>query len=219
MTLNTLFVVVTLFFRSEYLNTFLATAVGGKKNFIEVKECSHRVLSIIIDFIYGTKIPDDLSLDHLKSLLGMADLYLMEDLKEAISSSIGKKLTTKNLLEMFQLGETFTAQKLKELCAEFLISNKDRVDVASKVLGANMEETFKKRRDFQSSEEYHAYMVTTVKPNMIVQNLPRNAIGRVVRVGAVVVVKWQSGSSLDMEPTQLEILTPPINLKMKIFSD
>ena len=53
--------------------------MGEKKKFIEVKECSHYVLAVIIDFIYGTEIPDDLTQDIGESLLVMADLYLMED--------------------------------------------------------------------------------------------------------------------------------------------
>ena len=213
-----------LFLRSEYFKTALDTAVGEKKKLIEVTECPHHVLVTIIDFLYGTEIPDDLSLDDLKSLLCMADLYLMEDLKEAASSSIGKKLTAENILEMFQLGEKYTAEKLKDLCKDFLIADKKRVDLASIVMGANLRETFKKRRDFKSDEEYRAYFAATVKPNMIVQYVKARAIGRVVSVesrgdSVVVVVKWQSGSSKPYplsEPIQFEILTPPININFDV---
>ena len=51
--------------------------MGEKKKFIEVKECSHYVLAIIVDFIYGTEIPDDLTQETGESLLVMADLYLI----------------------------------------------------------------------------------------------------------------------------------------------
>ena len=46
-------------------------------NTVEVKECSHHVLSTIIDFMYGIALPQDLGLKELCSLLAMSDLYLM----------------------------------------------------------------------------------------------------------------------------------------------
>ena len=41
-----------------------------------------------VDFMYGIDIPEDFKGD-LKSLLHLADLYLMEDLKDAGGSRIG----------------------------------------------------------------------------------------------------------------------------------
>ena len=44
-------------FRSEYFNTALNTAVGGlKKSTVKVEECSVKVLSAIIDFMYGKSL-------------------------------------------------------------------------------------------------------------------------------------------------------------------
>ena len=152
----------------------------------------------------------------------------MEDLKVAVSSSIGKRLTSENLLEMFQLGEKYTAQKLKEVCTDFLISNENRGNLAAKILGADLGTPFKKRIDFKSDEEYRVYLMATLKPNMIVKTLrgdgrkgPLNeeSFGRVVSCnpdsGRPVVIRWQTGN--DTYPIQfndLEILTPPINMKM-----
>ena len=85
---------MTYLLRSEYFKTALDTKVGGeKKMVIEVKECPHHVLSLVIDFIYGTEIPASISEDAAQSLLGMADLYLMEDLKEALAPVLGRSWT------------------------------------------------------------------------------------------------------------------------------
>ena len=78
--------------------------MGEKKELIEVEECPFHLLAIIIDFINGTEMPEDISLPDAKTLLGMADLYLMEDLKDAVSPLIAKRLTNGNLFETFQLG-------------------------------------------------------------------------------------------------------------------
>ena len=199
--------------------------MGEKKKFIEVNECNHHVLATIIDYIYGTEIPDDLNLNDLKCLLGMADLYIMEDLKVAVSSSIGKRLTSLNLLEMLQLGEKYTAQKLKEVCTDFLISNENRGSLAAKILGADLDTPFKKRIDFKSDEEYRVYFMATLKPNMIVKTLrgdgrkgPLNeeSFGRVVSCNPdPVVIMWQTGKDTYLtQSNDLEILTPPINMNM-----
>ena len=127
---------------SEYFKTALDTAVGEKKKLLEVKECSYHQLDTIINFIYGVEISEELSLDDLKVILAMADLYLMEDLKEAVSTSIGKRLTAENIFEIMQLGEKYTAEKLKEICTNFLTA---RCYKFSKILGVNLEEVFKKR--------------------------------------------------------------------------
>ena len=86
--------------RSEYFKTAIDTAVGEKKKLIDVKECTHYVLAIIIDFIYGTEIPDDLTQETGESLLVMADLYLMQDLEEAVSIPLAKHLSLDNVFQL-----------------------------------------------------------------------------------------------------------------------
>ena len=75
---------------------------GGWKRVITVEECSHLVLSAIVDFMYGINIPDNFSMEDMFSLLAMADLYLMEDLKDAVAPLVGKQLKTDNILETWQ---------------------------------------------------------------------------------------------------------------------
>ena len=110
------------------------------------------------------------------------------------------------------------AEKLKGLCTDFLISNQARGNLASKILDVNLEEAFKKRKDFKSDEEYRVYFMNTVKPNMIVQHSKANkkeVVGRVVSCNASsVVVRWQNGNSNTFYSKDFHILTPPINMKM-----
>ena len=61
-------------------------------------ECSPHVLATVVDFIYGIGIPEDCSKEDARSLLAMADLYLMDDLKDAVGSFIANKLTIPCLL-------------------------------------------------------------------------------------------------------------------------
>ena len=157
----------------------------------------------------------------------MADLYLMDDLKESVSTIISKQLNMSNVLEMFLMGERHNALKLKETCANFLNTREALFTIVDKVLGGNLEEKFKKRTDFVSLGDYDSYMMATLKPNMVVQlnratqlPVPIGAIGRFVsfrnRARKLVLVKWPSGLEY-VHVCHLNILTPPIN--MEIFTD
>ena len=112
--------------RSPYFKTALNTDVGsnnqssrkrakGIQNQLEVKECSPEVLSTTIKFIYGIGLPEDLSVEDAKDLLTIADLYLMEDLKEAVAPVLGGQLDKDNILEISKMAEKFTAPKLMEI--------------------------------------------------------------------------------------------------------
>ena len=124
----------------------------------------------------------------------MADQYLMKDLKDAVGSRIGETLSKENIVETSKLAELFTALKLSEKCAEFIIENKDAVaeeeldNLGGAVLGAlgkkAMKEfknsswvsklwgekvDFKKRDDFEANEDYKGYVMSRVEPKMLVR--------------------------------------------------
>ena len=89
-------------------------------------ECSPRILAAVVDFIYGIAIPEDIKGDFedAKTLLAMADLYLMEDLKDTVGALIATKHTGPlNILEVSQMAEKYRAQKLKEKCCKIIFKN------------------------------------------------------------------------------------------------
>ena len=74
--------------------------LGDNSKTMDVKEFSFEVLSTAVDFMYGIEIPDDFNnSDDLKSLLHMADLFLMEGLKDAAGFRIGKDLNKENIFD------------------------------------------------------------------------------------------------------------------------
>ena len=99
--------------------------MGDGLNTVEVKECSHHVLSTIIDFMYGIGLPGDLGLKDLCSLLAMSDLYLMTGLKDAVAALLGKHLKVKNILQISTMAEKHSAIKLPEQCCRFILDNID----------------------------------------------------------------------------------------------
>ena len=168
-----------------------------RQKVVEVKEFNELVLGTVIDFMYGANIPNGLALADAKSLLAMADLYKMEDLKAAVAPLIGKQLDMDNIQEISLLAEKHTAQKLKGLCCDFILTDIDKLnlnslngsfpvltvlgkaylekqkrclDFANKLLGVDLTQmgNFKKRDNFKSDSDYVAYVKANIKENMIV---------------------------------------------------
>jgi len=205
--------------RSEYFKTALNTSVGNNNKVLKVDECSPHVLATAVDFIYGIGIPGDFGSEDAKSLLAMADLYLMEDLKNAVGCLIATKHTNKyTILEVSQMAEKYSAQKLKEWCCEFIFKNLKTLDEKvlmelyetlpllgnrawqERVKGTNQPDTFKKRGDFQSEVDYKLYLITHMKPGILVTSnrrvsVPVGTIGRVLSFDIIKgpQVQWSDG--------------------------
>ena len=168
--------------------------MGERKNTIDVQECSHEVLCTIINFMYGIALPEVNSFEDLCTLLAMADLYLMEGLKDAVAPFLAKVLTMNNILEISTMAEQHAAVKLQELCCHFILSSigslgtslMDALCKAMPFLGqASLRKQaivskfpnlnnyqmafFKGRSDFSSDVDYQIYVKANIKPNMIVR--------------------------------------------------
>jgi len=174
--------------RSPYFKTAI-----GIQNQLEVKECSPEVLSTTIKFIYGIGLPEDLSVGDAKDLLTIADLYLMEDLKEALAPGLGAQLDKDSILEISRMAEKFNAPKLMEICADFIVSNitdpgeifagmpqiadlcwkkqLKKLESANVALGTrDLKTNFKKRKDFSNDLAYEDYLMRNLKSGMLVTN-------------------------------------------------
>jgi len=194
---------VILAMRSPYFKTALNTDVGsnnqssrkrtkGIQNQLEVKECSPEVLSTTIKFIYGIGLPGDLSVEDAKDLLTIADLYIMEDLKEAVAPVLGAQLDKDNILEISKMAEKCTASKLMEICVDFIVSNitdpdeifagmpqiaalcfkkqLKKLEIVNMALETDLKINFKKRKDFRYDVEYKDYLMKNLKSGMLVTN-------------------------------------------------
>merc|ERR1719153_1109424 len=112
--------------RSEYFKTKLTTLVGDLNKVVRVEECTSFVLEVVIDFMYDIKLSDELSYEDLKTVLAMADLYMMEDLKDAAGSLISDwhlAIANDNILEISKVADKYTAKKLQKRCCEFIFDN------------------------------------------------------------------------------------------------
>ena len=229
-----------LILRSDYFKKAedFKAATGDTTKVFEVKECSHSVLETAINFMYGIDIsaPPTLGkadlLPFVEGLLTMADLYLMEDLKDAVASFMAPLLTQDNILKTLRLAEKFTATKLEESCTNFISTN---ISVANQVLGLDAAHMFNKKSENLVKKD----MIVRCNANSYWHTFGNGfdwslntrkvgAIGRIVDVnvndanGQKFTIKWISKNSLtERQPdsrlgniSHLDILTPPIDTSL-----
>ena len=62
----------------------------------------------------------------------MANLYLLDDLKDVVGAFVSKDLVQKSLgtriLALSQLAEKYSAQKMQETCCDYLLENFSQFD-------------------------------------------------------------------------------------------
>ena len=103
--------------------------MGDNSKSINVSEFSFEVLSIAVDFMYGIEIPESFNKsEDLKSLLHLADLYLMEDLKTAAGLLIACDLNKDNVFDVSLLADKFRAEALRNKCVDYLFDNASSID-------------------------------------------------------------------------------------------
>ena len=238
-----------IFLRSDYFQKAedFKEALGETTKVMEVKECPYQVLETVIDFMYGIDIPDNFSSADVESLLFMADLYLMEDLKGAIAAHVATRLNKSNILETLSLAEKFTAQKLVEACTDFIVTN---VSVANQVLGLGAASIYHQKKigpnnplkkdmivRCNTTTHWHTEAFTGLSSPLLaapslmasLRFIEVGTIGRVID-SSKVTIKWKPslGHELSQENARrgnishLDILTPPIDttlFKDSIFNN
>ena len=79
-----------------------------------MEECSVKVLSAIIDFMYGKSLEKkNFNWKEATTLFAMADLYCMDDLKEVTFLIIEPLLSLGNIMETAELAVKHNCEKLK----------------------------------------------------------------------------------------------------------
>ena len=105
--------------RSEYFEMALSKDwLEKKEKKMELKECSAEALHVAVNFMYGINIPEDFK-EH-GELLHLAELFMMDNLKEVIEELLAKALTKSNYLEICQLAELYSNSSLITKCGNLV---------------------------------------------------------------------------------------------------
>ena len=160
-----------------------------KEKKMELKDCSAEALNVAVNFMYGINIPEDFT-QH-GELLHLADLFMMDKLKEVVVDRLTEALTTANYLETCQIAEVYNTTKLINHCVQFVYGEMcDSDEVNWKEMGklpmvmaafgkcamrGKMDsvslKALKKREDFESRKLYEDFVSQSVQKGSIVRLL------------------------------------------------
>jgi len=191
---------------SEYFERALSRDwLEKKEKKMDLKDCSVEALHVAVNFMYGINIPEDFK-EHAE-LLHLAELFMMDNLKEVAEERLAQALTKANYLETSQIAELYSSTSLITKCGHFLYEDigdgddisweeivklpkvmtafgkrakrgKEDVVVPLKVL--------KKREDFESDELYGEYVAQNVDKGSVVRM--REPLAGFLNVGDLVTV-------------------------------
>ena len=211
--------------RSEYFEMALSKDwLEKKERRMELKECSAEALHVAVNFMYGINVPEDFK-EHGK-LLHLAELFMMDNLKEVTEERLAKALTKSNYLESSQQAEMYSITSLITKCGNFVfeeIGDKvyweemgklPKVMIAFGKRAIKGKEVIKKREDFASKELYGEYVMQNVKKGSVVRSRVREIEScEGLKVGDLVTVEsklWKSG--------MLKVIFGETGRKVTIFS-
>jgi len=103
--------------------SFLGTKLkrwSGEKKEIVIEDCDPEVLDIVVDYMYGIKIPD-LDCLQLIKVLEISEIFLMTDLKAHLESLAVKILGKTNVKLLCEKADMFACGKLLEACVQLMV--------------------------------------------------------------------------------------------------
>jgi len=177
--------------RSEYFEVAQSKEWMGEEKVVEVTDCPVEVLRVVVDFMYGVEIPENFTKDV--RLLHLADLFLMDTLKEVAAAGLANSMTVENFIPFGQAGEMFNSEILIQKCAEVVFKNMGSVDWKEIGQLPRVMEAFGKV--VKSENEKHVKLnlkVAIKKPDNLPDNIYGQGVLDIVKVGDM--VRFLSGN-------------------------
>jgi len=112
---------------TDYFERAMATAVGeGGRLGMEVGECEPATLDTVVAFMYGVEVPE--GFPDLQGLLGLADRFLLEEVKEEAGRRIALQMNAQNFMTICELADLHKAKALAVACAKFMLTKEEEMD-------------------------------------------------------------------------------------------
>ena len=181
------------FNRSEYFEMALSREwMEKKEKKMVLQNCSIEALNVAVNFMYGINVPEDFT--QYGDLLHLAELFMMENLKEVAAERLANNLSKGNYLETSKTAELYKATRLIDQCAHFVheeMSESDEIDwkemgnlptvmaaFGRKAMNRKSDcaqcglfKPLKKREDFASEGLYGEFVFNSVQGGSIVRLL------------------------------------------------
>ena len=189
------------FNRSEYFEMALSREwMEKKEKKMVLQDCSIEALNVAVNFMYGMNVPEDFT--QYGDLLHLAELFMMENLKEVVVERLARNLSKENYLLISKIAEMYNATRLAEHCAHFVheeMSVSDEIDwkemgklpsviaaFGKKAMGSKSPLIWNRREDFESVGLYERFVAESVQEGSIVRLLDDHDGLKVGHLGKVV---------------------------------
>ena len=96
---------------------------AGNRQLSLSKECEPATLAATIDFLYDVGLTEEF--EDLQGLLGLADMFFMEELRKEVGRSLARGVTAENYAERSKMADTYTSTILATACAKFIVNQEE----------------------------------------------------------------------------------------------
>ncbi|CAD8073051.1 unnamed protein product [Paramecium primaurelia] len=111
--------------RCEYFKTLFLNEQFNLGDKLVITETTINVFKAILQYIYTDEVLIDSYIVY--DLLALADKYMLQRLKNLCEDHLIKNISLKNVIEVVNLADKFSAQELKANAMIFLLDNKQKI--------------------------------------------------------------------------------------------
>ncbi len=108
-----------------FASMFKQNMVERKTSTIKIEDMSSETVALFLDFLYTDKLPPDLSMEQLFSLLTAADKYNIKELEEYTQVQICGLVDKSNISKVLAVAEARNSKMVKDYLASYLSNPKD----------------------------------------------------------------------------------------------
>jgi hypothetical protein len=94
--------------------------IDARSSSIYIPNCSYRLGSALIRFIYTRNIDLDSYIDDMAELFQLSDMYRVEELKSLLESVLCFNLTESNVVSILSLASAHNSLKTRQACMDFI---------------------------------------------------------------------------------------------------
>lgn len=95
------------------------------ENTIEIKDCSYEVFLSFLEFLYTENVIklNTLEIEHINELYSVADMYIVDQLKQQCVKALIKQIKMKNICKMLSESYKWGIFEVKIKCVDFALKH------------------------------------------------------------------------------------------------
>ena len=113
------------------MTEYFKASLRWEEKKIVFKDCSAEEMSVAVNFMFGFSLSGDFKENG--ELLHLAELFMMEDLKQVTVKCLANELTKDNYLDICQAAELYKVDSLVMKCGYFIYEEMNNCEIGWKL--------------------------------------------------------------------------------------